>query len=234
MLKAQLKGMLEDLSRPAARRFALLVQCLIVFSLITFSIETLPNLSADQQRWLDIIETVIVATFTVEYIARIWVADVKRQFIFSFYGLVDAIAILPFYLALGFDLRSVRILRLLRLFRILKLVRYNRAVLRLFSAFKETREELLVFGFVALLVIYLAAVGIYYCEYEAQPEVFSSVFHSLWWAVVTLTAVGYGDAYPITLGGRLFTFGVLIVGLGIVAVPTALIAAAMADDKQEK
>ena len=95
------------------------------------------------------------------------------------------------------------------------------------------REELILFGFVAAIMLYLSAVGIYYFENSAQPEQFKSVFHSLWWAVTTLTTVGYGDMYPITVGGKLFTFCVLIIGLGIVAVPTGLIASALSQIRKE-
>ena len=137
-------------------------------------------------------------------------------------------AILPFYVSLGVDLRSVRALRLLRLLRILKLARYSSAIGRFQRALTLAREELLVFLGIAVMLIYLSAVGIYYFENEAQPEQFASVFHSLWWAVVTLTTVGYGDAFPVTLGGRMFTFAVLMAGLGIVAVPTGLLASALA------
>jgi voltage-gated potassium channel len=96
---------------------------------------------------------------------------------------------------------------------------------------------LALFGAVALIVLYLAGVGIYQFEHDAQPEVFSSVFHCLWWATTTLTTVGYGDAFPITAGGRIFTFFVLVVGLAIVAVPTGLMASALTqarDDEKEK
>ena len=94
------------------------------------------------------------------------------------------------------------------------------------------REELVLFIGVSLMLIYLSAVGVYYFEHDSQPEQFASVFHSLWWAVVTLTTVGYGDVYPVTLGGRLFTFVVLFLGLGIVAVPTGLIASALSKARE--
>ncbi len=121
----------------------------------------------------------------------------------------------------------------MRLLRAVKLARYSDAMNRFRRAAVIAREELIVFLGVAGMLMYLSAVGIYYFENEAQPEVFASVFHSLWWAVVTLTTVGYGDTFPITLGGRLFTAAVLMAGLGSVAVPTGLIASAMAKVREE-
>lgn len=154
------------------------------------------------------------------------------SYAFSFYGVVDLLAILPFYITTGLDLRSLRVFRLLRLFRLLKLVRYSAAVQRYQHAFRIAREELIFFGIVSILLLYLSAVGIYYFEHEAQPETFASVFHCLWWAVVTLCAVGYGDVIPITVGGRVFTFFVLIIGLGFVAVPSGLFAAALSKARE--
>jgi len=89
------------------------------------------------------------------------------------------------------------------------------------------REEIVLFGVAAALLLFLAAVGIYYFENEVQPEAFASVFHSLWWAICTLTTVGYGDVYPITTGGKVFTFFVLATGLGIISVPAGLVASAL-------
>lgn len=148
-------------------------------------------------------------------------------------GIVDLMAILPFDLALGLDLRSVRALRLLRLFRIFKLARYSKAMNRYRDAFISIKEELVLFGVTAMIILYLSSVGIYYFENPAQPEVFSSVFTAMWWAVVTLTTVGYGDVYPVTIGGRIFTTLILMVGLGVVAVPTGLFAAALNKVKGE-
>jgi voltage-gated potassium channel len=207
------------------------IMILIVVSIVDFSIETLPDLSSNARAVLRKIETVIVAVFTLEYALRVWVADQRAKFVFSFFGLIDLLAILPFYLALGLDLRSIRAFRILRLF---KLIRYSRAIQRFARAFAIAKEELVLFAGVTLILLYLASVGVYYFERDAQPEAFASVFHSLWWAVVTLTTVGYGDVYPITVGGRVFTFFVLMTGLGVVAVPTGLVASALAAARREE
>ena len=143
-------------------------------------------------------------------------------------------SILPFYVALGVDLRSLRALRFLRLFRILKLVRYNRALNHFNAAIKSAKEEILLFIMVTLILMYFSAVGIYYFENEAQPEHFSSIFDSLWWAIITLTTVGYGDVYPITVGGKVFTFFILMIGLGIVAIPTGIISSALTRSVDKK
>ncbi len=216
------------------RFFAFFIQFLIIISLILFSIGTLPNLSEPTNNILYKIETGIVVFFTVEYLLRVYTAKNKLKFIFSFFGIVDLFAILPFYLSTGLDLRSLRIFRLLRLITILKLFRYSKAIRRFHRALIIAKEELILFSCVAIILLYLSAVGIYYFEHSAQPEQFKSVFHSLWWAVVTLTTVGYGDIYPITAGGRVFTFGVLMVGLGIVAVPTGLISSALSQARSEE
>ena len=229
-----LKRIVEDTDTRAGRAFDSVVVVLILISIATFSLETLPNLPPAIVSALDLAEIVLVALFTIEYGLRIALADDRWAFVRSFSGLIDLVAILPFYVSLGVDLRSVRVLRLLRLLRVLKLARYSGAIVRFQRAVALAREELLVFLGIAVMLIYLSAVGIYYFEREAQPEQFASVFHSLWWAVVTLTTVGYGDAFPVTLGGRMFTFAVLMAGLGIVAVPTGLLASALARVREEE
>ena len=119
--------------------------------------------------------------------------------------MVDLLAILPFYLTTGIDLRAVKVLRALRIISLLKLTRYNAAMSRFARSFALAKEEFTLFVIATMMILFLAAVGIYYFERDAQPEAFASVFHSLWWAVTTLTTVGYGDVYPITVGGRFFT-----------------------------
>ena len=235
--KEAIRTVLEDTDRPSGKVFAFTIQFLIIVSLVTFSIDTLLNLEQRTKDILRLAEVITVGIFTAEYLLRIAVSKAPMKYVLSFYGLVDLAAILPFYVAAGLDLRSVRVLRLPRLVRILKLLKYNRAIKRFHRALIIAREELILFGFVAIILLYLSAVGIYYFERAAQPEEFSSVLHSLWWAVTTLTTVGYGDMYPVTAGGKLFTFIVLMIGLGIVAIPTGLFASALTkvrDEEQER
>jgi len=228
----RIKQIIEDSDTKSGKVFDLALQAMIILSLVSFSIETLPDLSGETREFLRSIEIVCVTIFTIEYIARIIVATNKRAFLFSFFGIIDALAILPFYLATSLDLRSLRSFRLLRLIRVLKLARYNAAAKRFHRAFIIAKEEIALFLFASLIVLYLAGVGIYHFEYPAQPEAFSSVFHSLWWAVTTLTTVGYGDMYPITAGGKLFTFFILVIGLGIVAIPAGLVASALSKARE--
>ncbi|QDU00906.1 Cyclic nucleotide-gated potassium channel [Gimesia chilikensis] len=227
-----LKQVVEDSDTKAGKTFDLFIQAVIVISLVSFTIETLPDLSPTTRTFLRGIEIVSVTIFTVEYLARVLVASNRPAFIFSFFGIIDLLAILPFYLGMGLDLRSLRAFRLLRLVRIFKLARYSAAARRFHRAFLIAKEELALFLFATLIIIYLAAVGIYHFENPAQPEAFSSVFHSLWWAVSTLTTVGYGDIYPITAGGKFFTFFILAAGLGIVSIPAGLVASALAKARE--
>lgn len=223
----RLKQIVDKSDTKLGRAFDVTIQILIILSLISFSIETLPSLSPTTRQYLYFFEVFCIVIFTLEYVIRLIVAEKKTGFIFSFFGMIDLLAIMPFYLASGLDLRSVRSFRLLRLVRLFKLARYSSAIQRFHRAFIIAKEELLLFLITTLIILYLAAVGIYYFEYPAQPENFASVFHSLWWAVATLTTVGYGDIYPVTAGGKVFTFVVLIVGLGIVSIPAGLIASAL-------
>ena len=190
--------------------------------------ETIPGLPDWLNRTLIALEYFVVGVFSLEYVLRLVASTPARRYAFSFFGIIDLLAVLPFYLGLALDLRSIRALRLLRLFRILKLGRYGDAVDRLGAAFRSVSAELTVFFVATLILLYLCGVGIYYCENEAQPEVFRSVLSGFWWAIVSLTTVGYGDIYPITPLGKAFAAVVLLLGLGIIAVPTGLIASALA------
>jgi voltage-gated potassium channel len=209
------------------------IQILIVLSLICFTVETIPGLNSDTYKLLNTLEIIFVAIFTLEYVARIYLAKKKLKFIFSFFGLIDLIAILPFYLSLGFDLRTVRAVRFIRVFRLLKLTRYNSAVNFLRDAFRESKEELLVFSFLASALLYLTSVGIYYFEKDLQPEEFGSVPQALWWSVVTLTSVGYGDVTPISTAGKIFTSIILFLGIGLISVPSAIMVSAFSKASQK-
>ena len=210
------------------------IQALILLSLVSFSLETLPDLDEGTKELLNIFELISVSIFSIEYLLRVFLNNKSFKYIFSFFGIIDLLAILPFYLASGIDLRSVRVFRLFRLFRVFKLLQYNDAIDRVSDAFSSVKKELVVFGVGTIFLLYVAAVGIYYCENPAQPEQFKSVFHSLWWAVTTLTTVGYGDIYPITLGGRIFTGFILMIGLGIVALPAGIIASSLTEARKQQ
>ncbi len=230
--RARLNSILNDPTASVGRAFAIVIQLLIVASLLGYSFETLPHLTAESRAWLRWLEIITVVIFSGEYLLRLWAAENRWKFATSFFGIIDLLAVLPFYIAPGADLRSVRVFRLLRLFRLLKLVRYSKAVRRFHLALNIAREELILFGTVSLIMLYLSAVGIYLFEHEAQPTHFASVFHCLWWATTTLTTVGYGDVYPVTLGGRCFTFVVLLVGLGIISIPAGIVASALAKARE--
>ena len=216
------------------RIFDSAVVTLILVSVIGVSIDTLPNLSPGVRAVLSWSEVVIVGFFTMEYGLRIATAPRGFRYALSFHGIVDLMAILPFYLTLGgVDLRALRVLQLFRVVRILKLTRYSEAMVRFGKAMALAKEEMVLFAGVTVTLLYLSAAGIWYFEHEAQPEAFASILHSLWWATATLTTVGYGDVYPITVAGKLFTFVILMCGLGIVAVPAGLVAAALSQVRRE-
>ena len=234
MIREQLHKIVIESDSKRGRYFDLSIQFLILLSLVTFSLETIPDLSEDQMSVLRTFETFSVIVFTAEYFLRIYLTKPPTRYIFSFFGMVDLLAILPFYISSGIDLRSVRVLRLMRLFRIFKLLKYNSAMDRLMDAFRSTRNEMIIFLVGSLFMLYLAAVGIYFFENPVQPELFKSVFHCMWWSVTTLTTVGYGDMYPITIGGKLFSTLVVFIGMGVVAIPTGLLASAFSKTFENK
>ena len=228
----RLKQIVETTNTRAGRFFNVGILLLILVSILCFSIETIPEISPNVREFLWFVECFAIGIFTLEYLTRLMVADNKWKFVTSFYGIVDLLAILPFFLSLGLDLVAIRSLRLLRVFRLFKVGRYNKAIQRYHKAFWLAKEELVLFLCVTLVLFYLSAVGIYYFENAAQPDKFSSVFDSMWWSVITLTTVGYGDVYPITIGGRVFTFVILLIGLGMVSLPSGIFAAALAKSRQ--
>lgn len=235
-MKQKLWLILENTNTKNGRFFEIFIQTLIFVSIVSFSIDTLPYISGNLSKILRGFEVFSIIIFSVEYLLRIYVSKKPLKYIFSFYGLIDLLAILPFYLNGILDLRFLRAFRILRIFRIVKLIKYDEALKRFSKAFTIVKEEIILFLVITIVLIFITSAGIYYFEHEAQPEVFKSVFHSAWWSIVTLTTVGYGDVYPITLGGRIFTFFVLMIGVGLVTIPAGLVATALlkAIDNEEK
>lgn len=226
-MKDKIRLIVDDNTTKWGKIFDYGIQLIIFISLVSFAIETLPDNSDSTIRLLKWIETVSVVIFSIEYLLRIYVAKHPFHYMFSFYGIIDLLAILPFFLSSSIDLMPLRVFRIFRIFRAFKLIRYNRALTRFSIAAKLVREEIVLFLIVTGIFLFLAAAGIYYFENPEQPEVFSSIFSSGWWAVVTLTTVGYGDIYPITTGGKIFTFFILMIGVGIVTIPAGLVASAL-------
>ncbi len=232
IIREHLYSIIEDNTTTKGKYFDYFIQSLIFLSLVSFSLDTLPRLSPDFRAGLKLFEKVTVIIFSLEYVLRLYVSKKPLRYVFSFYGIIDILAILPFYLNTFLELRFLRAFRVFRVFRALKLLRYNKAINRFHLAFKIVREEVVLFMIITLVLIFITSAGIYYFENEAQPEVFSSIFHSAWWSMVTLTTVGYGDVYPITLGGKIFTFFVLMIGVGFVTVPAGLVATALSKARE--
>ena len=232
MFLEKLRAVIEDTSTLKGKIFDYFIQALILLSLLAFTIETFPDNSKVTIELLNTFEFLCVIIFSIEYLLRVIVSKKPLKYIFSFYGVIDFLAIFPFYLKSIYDLRALRAFRIFRIFRALKLIRYNRALNRFNIASKIVKEELILFLILTSIFVFIASAGIYFFENEAQPENFSSVIHSGWWAIVTLTTVGYGDVYPITVGGKIFTTFIVLIGVGIVTVPAGLVASALSKARE--
>jgi voltage-gated potassium channel len=189
-------------------------------------------------QYLNIFEAVSIYIFSFEYLYRIRLAYLDKQlkgvsqYVFSTFGLIDLISILPFFLNqfMKVDGRFLRILRLFRLTRIFKLGRDSSSLKLFIQALRGVKNELKFTLFLSSLAILFSASAIYYLEHEAQPDKFSSITESIWWATVSLATVGYGDVYPITPGGKVFASFISLIGIGVVAIPTGIISASFVEE----
>ena len=188
--------------------------------------------------YFHIFEAISIYIFSFEYLYRIRLSFQEKRmkgvykYVFSAYGLIDLISILPFFLnqLVKVDGRFLRILRLFRLTRIFKLGRGSSSLKLFIKALNGVKNELKFTLFLSLLAILFSASAIYYLEHEAQPEKFSSITESIWWATVSLATVGYGDVYPVTAGGKIFASIISLIGIGIVAIPTGIISASFVEE----
>ncbi len=219
--------MLDGVHPRLGAKVSTALNVLIGVSAITIAVETLPSLPASVKYYLDIFEFFILGVFVLEYILRVSCSRHPFKYIFSFWGIIDLLSCLPALLLLVPEWQTVRTLRLMRLLRMFKPFHSSRILFRLRDALHLVKGELYVFSVLAGVMLYISSVGIYLFEHEAQPDVFRSIPESFWWAVATFTTVGYGDMFPITAGGRVFTTFILFIGLGIVAVPSAIITTAL-------
>lgn len=233
-----------DVARPDDRPSALFdiaIRALIALNVVAVILETVPVIQAAARGFFLAFEVFSVAVFTLEYLGRVWScvevpayrAPVRGRLRFALtpLALIDLLAVLPSLLPmLGVDLRILRGVRLFRLFRILKLTRYSRSLRAMGRVFRRSREELVITLSAVALVLLVASSIMYYAEHAAQPEKFSSIPAAMWWGVVTLTTLGYGDVYPITPFGRLMGGVFAISGILLIALPTAILGASFVEE----
>lgn len=219
----------------ASHYFDIFIIALILLNVLSMIFASVESINQEFLNAFSYFELVSVIIFTLEYLIRVWtcVENEKYQgnfigrlkFVLTAMSIIDLLAILPFYLPLiGIDLRFLRILRLFRVFRILKMARYSNAFDMIKNVLKNKKEELVVTMTFIIIILIIISTLMYYVEKEAQPEVFGSIPQALWWGVVTLTTVGYGDMYPITTIGKLLGGLITILGIGLIALPSGIIA----------
>ena len=209
--------------------FDLVLLIVIVVSVILVMLESVPEIRQNYYHFLRISEWIITGIFTIEYIVRIIVVRKSWLYIFSFYGIIDLLSVIPTYLSLvlggSHSLVVIRVLRLLRVFRILKLTRYTQASRTLGKALWASREKISVFIFFVVTLVIIIGTLMYLIEGEKGG--FTSIPLSIYWAIVTLTTVGYGDISPVTPIGQFLASVVMILGYAIIAVPTGIVTAEM-------
>jgi len=239
-LKKNLYTIFEE---PSRHKYGILIQSLIflniLISIIVMFLETESTL-LEYFTLFAIINKVNVTLFSIEYLLRLYSISYKRgkkrlQYALTPYMIIDLVAILPFYLSLfnldfGF-LRALRIIRIFKLFRLSKFAQFDNL---LSEILKEKKEEFF-FIFVALIVLVLTITPlVYFAEKDVQPEIFSSMSATMWWAIITFTTVGYGDMYPITILGRILTAFVSFLGIAFYAIPGSIFTSALLDKINEK
>lgn len=223
----KLHEVIYEADTPMGKFFDVLLLILIIVSVIFVMLESVQSIDAKYHSILNIGEWIITIFFTLEYISRIIAVKKPWKYIFSFYGIIDFISTIPLYLSMilaGSNyLLTVRALRLLRIFRILKVTRYVGEATRLQRALLLSRAKILVFLFAVVIVAIISGTLMYLIEGEDSG--FNSIPHSVYWCIVTLTTVGYGDISPATPLGQLLASLIMIMGYGIIAVPTGIVTA---------
>ena len=226
--------------------FAVTIIFLIVINILVVIFETFNGLPLVVGTIFYYIEVVCLVVFTVEYLLRIWTATCKYpdksgfrarfKYVFSFMAIIDLLAIAPFYLPFIFpiNLVALRAFRLLRLLRLAKLIRYTTAMTSIGNVISRKSAQLVSSMLVVLLLMVISSIIVYKIERHAQPDVFENAFSGLWLATATLTTVGYGDIYPVTVFGRLLSTVIALLGIGLVAVPTGIISAGFIEDIAEE
>ncbi len=232
---------LERSKGKAGHLVQILISGLIVLNVLAVVFGTLPSIQSSFGRELEIFEVFSVVIFTLEYLARLisCSADPRYgdfpgglfRFVRSPMSLIDILAVAPFYLPLaGFDLRALRALRLLRMLWILKLGHYYSSILLIRNVLRSRKDELMMSSVLMGTLLVISSSIMYYCENEAQPELFSSIPATMWWGVTTLTTVGYGDMCPVTVAGKVWASIISVIGIGMFALPAGILGAGFVDE----
>ncbi len=225
----------------ASKLFDIFIMTLITLNVIAVILATVERVDSQYQYYFRIFEIFSVTIFTIEYLLRLWTCTINKNFrnsvtgrikyILTPFAIIDLLAILPFYLPMiiPLDLRFVRAVRLFRLFRLFKMGRYSKAIFILKKVLKEKKEELILVIFVVFLLLIIFSSLMYFIEKEAQPEAFSSIPEAMWWGIITLTTVGYGDVYPITPLGKILGALIAFLGIGMFALPAGILGSGLVE-----
>ena len=231
----------------AGRWFDWFLIILIIANVMAAMAETVPELKTRYGSQFFWFEALSVAIFSVEYVARIWVCTLERQpdtsryssikyrirFLMRPVSVIDLLAILPFYLGMFVSV-DLRALRLLRMTQMLKLGRYSNSVQTLNRVIANEYRVLIAALAIMMMIMVIAATAMYYLERNAQPEFFGSIPQALWWSVITLSTVGYGDVAPVTTLGRFFSGVFILVGVAIFAIPAGILASSFSEQMSQK
>lgn len=219
---------------------------LISVNIISIILESFANFNKLYSQQLYYIELISIIIFTTEYILRIITSDLLYHntskmksvltYIKSPMALIDILAIIPFFLPMliPVDLRILRVLRLTRLFRVFKINRYTKSLKLIAKVLHRKKEELVITLFVTFLMLLLSSSIMFLLESEQQPESFPNIIASFWWAIATLTTVGYGDVYPITVMGKILSGIIALLGIGLVALPTGIMSSGFIEELEYK
>ena len=226
----------DDVNNWKSNLFDFLIILLIIINVITVIIETF-DITPQQEKIINVIEKISIVIFSIEYLLRLWTSDLIRpetncvkarlRYMVSFMAIIDLISILPAYIPfiISVDLRVLRALRIVRLFRLFKVSRYTTAFSTIAAVFRKKSYQIISSFFVVGLLMIISSILMYNVEHDVQPDKFKNAFSGLWWAVATLTTVGYGDIYPITVIGKILSSVIALLGIGLVAIPTGIISA---------
>src|SRR5918993_734349 len=235
-LKSRLYEIVFESDTPEGKTYDIALLICIIASVIVVALESISTLSIQFDRGLYIVEWFFTIIFTIDYVARLWIVKRKRKYIFSFFGIIDLLSIVPTYLGLFLvgaqSLMVIRSIRLLRIFRIFKLSRYVGEGQNLAQALRSSRHKITVFLVTIMTAVIITGTIMYMVE--GPEHGFTSIPKSIYWAIVTMTTVGYGDLAPQTPLGQTLASFIMILGYGIIAVPTGIVSAEMVAQKHKK